>query len=1227
MKDIHLFIGGKEVEFSSDPKILFNYKETELHNPTIVRNNFTKSITIDGTPTNNDIFGNIWNLERTQFSSLYNPMQKVGFELYMYGELIENGYVKLDSIKKSNNKISYSVTLYGGLGDFFHNLSYLEGTDKKKSLANLAYKTYDNDDDPNLDFIINKDTVAEAWNAINGVFRSTPYDDKWSVINFIPCYNGIPSDFDANKVMINRYSVDAPNSSPMYMQVNDGDPVTGARPILNGAKNLKGWSVGELPEALTADETFDLRSYLQRPVVNVYRVLQACAHPENNGGYEVIFDPHFFNTNNPYYFGKNAWVTLPMLRDLEVEGAGEATEITGATLTRQDGNHWNLNYEGTAGQLNNVRIRVNVAFTPGGSTNADQLYSYYHFYSSAVGVLRGSTYVRHYYDNDAVNVQLVGRDANGNILTSKLWCLGWDETSVYNNKRKMWDGFGNPYDDIPDPTDAEFVKGYWKLIDGQYIFCDTSGNRKDIEFTFPQNSNIVSVQLYTQNAHTHYTKFKFSGSNSSSNPNISFLGMYKKREVETSVRVTEGEARTDYGKRVTGTTTFILDDFYAISTDYEKMFSGSYIPKDKILSTSFTPAEALISYCKMFGLYFYRDPKEVSSNPERYPNGVIHIMDRDTFYTDEYVNLEPLIDRSKDMTITPVFAASKWYSFSQEPIESEANDDYKSTYGYDYGRQLVNTNYNFDDSTTNLLDKNVFKSGVMVREKDKYFAKPIKIPYNNGGWMPIYMFNGMKYCLYNQGDDGLDKTELELNKRVIFNTKTPINDLDLKNYDSMPKLQCHGTGNDPVDGDGVLMFYQMEMSVPVTYYITDDVPDMGILNEGTPCWIATGGEYDAAGNRIAISATTLPYYTRDLFNGYRQEGYVSHSWNFGMPMATFSPNTYNTIGDNIYNFYWKSYINDMYDQDTKKLTCYVRIDNRPDSGWLRKWYVFDNCIWRLNEIKDWNAGDWGTTQCEFIRVQDIDNYKLEAAAQGGVLNITASPLSIPQTGGDVTYTVTVADCGRWFILQGEPDIQGIDQQGNRYSYPAAVSSGEGCETTFTQHFSASTSYTPITWTLTIEDGYEDPNRRASASIMQMGTGSTGDAYIEFTQSEMDIDHRDAWYSAAFTKAGIVDGTISASTNSDWCTVGFISTQDGYSNIQFHVTENTGTSTRGAVIHLWGRDTTGGTHNTYLDVLQNVDGLQIDTTSVTFNYWDGDTSNTPVADIRSNKDWTITINDE
>ena len=91
--DVRLFINEQEIEFSKDPQILFNYKETELHNPTVVRNSFTKQITVEGTPGNNDIFGHIWDLTRIQGDN-FNPIRKTDFQLFVNGELYQKGYTQ-----------------------------------------------------------------------------------------------------------------------------------------------------------------------------------------------------------------------------------------------------------------------------------------------------------------------------------------------------------------------------------------------------------------------------------------------------------------------------------------------------------------------------------------------------------------------------------------------------------------------------------------------------------------------------------------------------------------------------------------------------------------------------------------------------------------------------------------------------------------------------------------------------------------------------------------------------------------------------------------------------------------------------------------------------------------------------------------------------------------------------------------------------------------------------
>lgn len=41
---------------------------------------------------------------------------------------------------------------------------------------------------------------------------------------------------------------------------------------------------------------------------------------------------------------------------------------------------------------------------------------------------------------------------------------------------------------------------------------------------------------------------------------------------------------------------------------------------------------------------------------------------------------------------------------------------------------------------------------------------------------------------------------------------------------------------------------------------------------------------------------------------------------------------------------------------------------------LRKFYWFDNSIWILNKIDSFDINSNNTVRCEFIKVQDMNNY-------------------------------------------------------------------------------------------------------------------------------------------------------------------------------------------------------------------------------------------------------------
>ena len=193
-RKISLYIADQLVDLDDQSFILFNYQMDDLSNPTIVKNSFSQQITLKGTPANNKIFGGSFRLDRRIGNSGgnsgvdFNASQKTPFVIYNeMSEILQSGYVKLDSVSRVGADIQYKITLYGGLGSFFYALSYDENGNKR-TLADLDYLGTSNPD-AELDFAITKEAVQEAWRRLQQDQTASPI---WDIINFAPAYNGIP---------------------------------------------------------------------------------------------------------------------------------------------------------------------------------------------------------------------------------------------------------------------------------------------------------------------------------------------------------------------------------------------------------------------------------------------------------------------------------------------------------------------------------------------------------------------------------------------------------------------------------------------------------------------------------------------------------------------------------------------------------------------------------------------------------------------------------------------------------------------------------------------------------------------------------------------------------------------------------------------------------------------------------------------------------------------------
>lgn len=1209
------------MEFSADPKILLNYKETELHNPTIVRNSFTKQLQIPGTARNNDVFGHIWELTRVQDSN-FNPIRKTDFELYVNDELFQRGYVKLDKVTRTNNTISYNLTLYGGLGSFFFNLMYDQDDygNTKKTLADLWYGN-EYEYEPQLDFTIDKDAVYEAWGQIAGFGSST--NPRWRLINFIPCLNGIPADFDARKVLINNYQLG--QGAGFSSSITDGGKTYTA--VLNSVANTSGYTLGEANEDLQEWQTRDLRSYNQRPCINMQRIIDACCQPENNGGYQVKLDEHFFHSNNPYY--TEAWVTLPMLRDLDGVGKGESYAITGATISTETTVQYGpamypVNFNSPAiGSLNNVNMNVSLRFTPAGSTSAQVLYPHHTFHASRINAgLQANTYVKDAEMNQGLIMQLFAIGQGGEVVgQSKAYLLGGQKNWHQKDKSPMWENWwykGGPDDYGTEPS-YEYVEGQFYKNGSTYVFCNNNGQETDINFTFQAPNDFASIMVKMKAPQGNYTKYAVAGSGQGRHENVaaySQVALYSSKNYEGTGKYTASEAYAE--DRVNGVFSFVVTSMDAIGNDYEQLFSGTRITKDRLLSTENSPADYLLSYCKMFGLYFYYDSTEDADDPVKYPSGVVHIMDRDTFYTDEVVDLSKMIDWNKNVEITPAMADAKWYKFDVEHTEGELEQKYKEQYGRDYGCQYVNTNYNFDNNTIDLYDGNVFKSGVMALEKDKYYKK-------TSLGLPVYQYNGFKYTLFARESPTSEFTGYD----VDFPASTTLNmtniNPDYEYYDAFPKLQLHEVDNAPVDGSNILLFFKSPADMAANYWITDDVMDMITLNGGTACWIMTNAETNAAGQTIARRVNVLPVFTRDLILYGQNYGNIVHSWNFGHPQVIYSPDTYTTDGDAIYDVAWKDYIGDLYSVDTRKLVCSVRaeMDERPWPYWLRRFYWFENSIWRLNEIKDLDIGSFDTTKMEFIKVQDMDNYKLDRIEYQGSNSVVLDQKTVPCSGGTITGHVYMQSGGGWFA--GEV-ITGQDTTGGtHYIYSEGAmtpTSGRGeTSTSFSLTVPQNTGTTAIEWTIRIEDDFDN----VYSAVFSQDSCNQGLSALSISPTAITVGSATTSYTFAVTIVNITG--VRAAVDVDWGRLSWSG-----DNLIFNFATNTG-STRDAHITVSGTGSDNVSRTATATLTQSGSGgggggnISLDKYTLDLDWGTGGYhADINTFQVQTNGNWTSTITD-
>lgn len=648
-----LFIENKEVELTDDVQFLLNKQFEDITNPTVIINDWSKTISIPFTESNNRLFGYIYRTDRIISSNgtedsyklmniYFDPTKKLDFKLVYNSFDMMAGYAKMNDITQTAGKGTYNITLFGQLGKVFQEMQKIT-FDKSYDASNYVI-----DGAKYVSEYINKDLVASSWQS-NGQEHSELYPkyiipgpgaapvihpnyNVTDIIGFAP-NNSFSEGFEHN-----TFQMSSTTSEQFAQYLNDHN--------FEASTGINADTV--IPNGLLPREIGEYRSYLQLPFIywnKLFKVFQNKA--EDITGYQFDLDSSWFNTSNPYwnnlvymlkplnlkqeenatnYYNFAAWTigwgndiseyTTEQIQDLYLQKVQETIPVVDSSNLYIDlSNNYDVVFNTSytidfdVNNWNNLKINPNNGLV----------------FSIAVvdedsNVLEEFKYLM--VDNDYTGSQSgykqvisVGREGSGGWTVYPMFTTSMNKGKYNRDKvrlklKAVWlnsnapflDANNNPF--IPTPTTT-----YWRV--GLHIY------------SLPQNNPIPCV--VTKNYHRSYGYFN-------------------------------------------------LND----------LWNNDYNIFDEILK-----------YCKIYRICVAVDEinKKITFRPFNKYFENYSIADWTNF-----------VDKSKDFSIKPITFENKYVMFNYKDSETKLGKEYKEKFGVNYGEYRLITDYNFNDDTTELFN-------------------------------------------------------------------------------------------------------------------------------------------------------------------------------------------------------------------------------------------------------------------------------------------------------------------------------------------------------------------------------------------------------------------------------------------------------------------------------------------------------------------------------------------
>lgn len=662
--ELHININDKWDYLDLDKSSAFalNYKQSELTNPTAVKIPYSVQINIPKTKHNNIVFSCIGIKSTT---ARFNPLSITNFRLFVNGNLFQSGYMELEEVDIENDGY-FKIRLYGGLGNFFFDLSNIK-------LYELNADQYTHD--------LNNKEVTKLLTSDNGLY------------GYALTYQGDYENFDNDSIDNGIELEDA------YWQ--------------GGAKYL----TNELNEHSRTELSYsgEYRSYYQKPVLKLKPLIEAIQQRMREKNDVVIeLDKDFFNDDNPYY--GDLW----LLSNNYNIGNG----YSGYGLIQQFGDTGGDTSGASADEVVGITENQGRKFGPDGTIDTDAS-EYIGFPNIGTGTLiskgipvsEGDTIKvtldlnvfatnhdpansSHYlYKNNNLNTTLRIVDANGNALSEPS-----TPTSALPSERvpaRLFDDIqrrnGNLERKRPADSDG-FGKGKnfgYDYSAGGAVDDGTEQNRKTkweyyVEAPIKAGIDIAYVQFVA----TGNTYWRQNSNNTDRQYGVAFRVLNSSKiQVERNRSGDDEENIIEEGVR-----------------------SDSKVSLIDMVNKETTCFDLLISYCKLFGLILYQD----------IINNKIWIGLRENYYKNENGDYEIIdwtksVDRSKEFKIQPLALNFRRGVFRYNSLDTKYENQYNSTNRIPYGGYEADNGYILGTEEYNYLDGTIFDNCIVARDYSKFY--------------------------------------------------------------------------------------------------------------------------------------------------------------------------------------------------------------------------------------------------------------------------------------------------------------------------------------------------------------------------------------------------------------------------------------------------------------------------------------------------------------------------